>query len=112
MLLMYEFAIRLLTLGIHIAAIFNNKARHWVQGRANWREHLKSRVNGQKSKVLWLHAASLGEFEQGRPIIEAFRAQFPNWKIVLTFFSPSGYEIRKDYPPVSYTHLDVYKRQV
>lgn len=98
MLLMYEFAIRLLTLGIHIAAIFNIKARLWVQGRANWREHLKSRVNGQKSKVLWLHAASLGEFEQGRPIIEAFRAQFPNWKIVLTFFSPSGYEIRKDYP--------------
>jgi len=98
MLLMYEFAIRLLTLGIQIAAIFNLKARHWVQGRANWREHLKSKVNGQKSKVLWLHAASLGEFEQGRPIIEAFRAQFPNWKVVLTFFSPSGYEIRKDYP--------------
>jgi len=98
MLLMYEIAIRLFTLGIHLVAIFNVKARQWVQGRSNWRKELKSKVKPQKSKVLWLHVASLGEFEQGRPIIEAFREQFPNWKIVMTFFSPSGYEVRKDYP--------------
>ncbi|MBC7774605.1 MAG: 3-deoxy-D-manno-octulosonic acid transferase, partial [Phycisphaerae bacterium] len=117
MLLMYEFAIRLFTLGIQMAAIFNTKARLWVQGRKDWRQKSKvksqkstvngqrstvngqkSKVNGQKSKVLWLHAASLGEFEQGRPVIEAFRERFPDWKIVLTFFSPSGYEVRKNYP--------------
>jgi 3-deoxy-D-manno-octulosonic-acid transferase len=51
----------------------------------------------KKAKRLWIHAASLGEFEQGRPVIEAFRQQFPDWQIVLTFFSPSGYEIRKNY---------------
>ncbi|MDO8368886.1 MAG: glycosyltransferase N-terminal domain-containing protein [Saprospiraceae bacterium] len=112
MLLMYEFVIRLFMLGIHIAAKFNAKAQLWVQGRRNWRAQLKSTLNGpqstvnsqqstvnsQQSSVLWLHAASLGEFEQGRPVMEAFRAQFPDWKIVLTFFSPSGYEVRKDYP--------------
>ncbi len=54
--------------------------------------------SGVGSKTLWLHAASLGEFEQGRPVIEAFREQFPGWRIVLTFFSPSGFEVRKNYP--------------
>ncbi len=100
-MLLYNLAIRLLVCWIHVAALFNAKARYWVQGRKNWRKRfavVPFIVHRSSFKVLWLHAASLGEFEQGRPIIEAFRAQFPHWKIVLTFFSPSGYEIRKDYP--------------
>ena len=88
-------------LAVRIAAGFNSKARLWVEGRKQWREQL-ARVPFIAArgthKVFWLHAASLGEFEQGRPIIEAFRERFPEWKIVLTFFSPSGFEVRKDYP--------------
>jgi 3-deoxy-D-manno-octulosonic-acid transferase len=104
LMLLYEIGIRLFVLGIRVAAFFNAKARKWVEGRRHWRErHLAALApipNPQSpiSKTLWLHAASLGEFEQGRPVIEAFREQFPEWRIVLTFFSPSGYEIRKDYP--------------
>jgi len=99
---LYEIGIRLFVLGVRIAAFFNEKAKKWVEGRKNWREKYRSALttNNQQptTKTLWLHAASLGEFEQGRPVIEAFRERFPGWKIVLTFFSPSGYEIRKNYP--------------
>ncbi|MFN0037507.1 MAG: 3-deoxy-D-manno-octulosonic acid transferase, partial [Saprospiraceae bacterium] len=101
MLLIYDLAIRLLTFGIHVAALFNPKARLWVNGRKDWRERYAAEpfiVHRSSFKVLWVHAASLGEFEQGRPVMEAFRERFPDWKIVLTFFSPSGYEVRKDYP--------------
>lgn len=100
----YDCTIQVLVLAIRVAALFNAKARLWVNGRRNWRTHLSSTFHRPSSTVhrpsstLWIHAASLGEFEQGRPIIEAFRARFPDWKIVLTFFSPSGYEVRKDYP--------------
>lgn len=103
MLLIYDFFIRLYTFGIHIAALFNPKARLWVKGREPstvYRE--PSTVSRPPSPVLWVHAASLGEFEQGRPVMEAFREKYPDWKIVLTFFSPSGYEVRKDYP-----HADI-----
>jgi 3-deoxy-D-manno-octulosonic-acid transferase len=113
MLLIYDFAIRLFTFGIHIAALFNPKARLWVKGREPSTVHREpytvhrepftvnrapSTVPRPPAPVLWVHAASLGEFEQGRPVIEAFREKYPDWKIVLTFFSPSGYEVRKDYP--------------
>ncbi|MFN0173986.1 MAG: 3-deoxy-D-manno-octulosonic acid transferase [Saprospiraceae bacterium] len=100
-MLLYNLAIRFFVSCIKFAALFNLKAQLWVKGRQNWRKRfavVPFIVHRSSFKVLWLHAASLGEFEQGRPIIEAFRTQFPNWKIVLTFFSPSGYEIRKDYP--------------
>lgn len=98
MLVIYDLAIRLYTLGIHIAALFNPKARLWVQGRAKpVVPQEPSTVPRPPSTVLWVHAASLGEFEQGRPVIEAFRETYPDWKIVLTFFSPSGFEVRKHY---------------
>lgn len=97
--LIYDLAIRLLIAGIHAASYFIPKAKLWVQGRDQWRKKLHSWIDqGSSSKVLWVHAASLGEFEQGRPVIETFREQYPDWKIVLSFFSPSGYEVRKDYP--------------
>jgi len=81
---------------IRIAALFNEKARKWVHGRKNWQTILSENIQKDKQYV-WFHASSLGEFEQGRPVIEAFRAKYPDYKIVLTFFSPSGYEVRKNY---------------
>lgn len=105
---MYTFFIYLYCFAIWLAAPFNGKARQWVRGRRNWRERYRQAFQS-KGKVLWVHAASLGEFEQGRPVMEAFRQQHPDWQLVLTFFSPSGYEIRKNYPTadfVCYLPLD------
>ncbi len=93
----YDFGIRLFAWGLQLAALVHPKARLWVAGRRHWRSHYPASFK-KKGLVLWVHAASLGEFEQGRPVIEAFRPVFPDWQIVLTFFSPSGYEIRKNYP--------------
>jgi 3-deoxy-D-manno-octulosonic-acid transferase len=100
MLLVYHLLIYGYLAIINIAALFHPKARLWVEGRKNWRNRLQTAVTAWEGtpKVCWFHAASLGEFEQGRPVIEAFRSENPEWKIVLTFFSPSGYEIRKNYP--------------
>ena len=90
-------------------ALFNKKISFFLNGRKETFQKLQS-IN-KKDKVIWIHVASLGEFEQGRPIIEAIKKdeKFNNHKIVLTFFSPSGYEIRKDYPladVVCYLPLD------
>lgn len=95
--MLYELAIRFFTLGIRLAALFNAKARVWITGRRQWRKRYRADFQ-PTAKVLWVHAASLGEFEQGRPVIETFRERFPDWQVVLSFFSPSGYEIRKNYP--------------
>jgi len=83
--------------GIRLAALWNPKARLWVAGRKDF-PSLKS---SQKNNV-WIHCASVGEFEQGRPLIEAIRKQYPACCIILTFFSPSGYEVRKDYNGADY----------
>ncbi len=105
---LYEIGIWLFVLGVQAAAFFNPKAKKWIEGRRNWRTKLNQQrtTNNEQptTKTLWLHAASLGEFEQGRPVIEAFREQFPDWRVVLTFFSPSGYEIRKDYPHADFVY--------
>ncbi len=79
-----------------VTSIFSNKARRWVRGRRGWRGRLSS-FNRGEGKVAWVHCASLGEFEQGRPVIEKIKSEHPEWKVVITFFSPSGYEVRKDY---------------
>jgi 3-deoxy-D-manno-octulosonic-acid transferase len=108
MLLLYSLAIRLYALGITIAAPFNRKARLWKNGRRRWRENLKQHIPDNHS-IVWFHCASLGEFEQGRPIIEAIRETAPDDFILITFFSPSGYEIRKNTPlanHVCYLPLD------
>jgi len=76
---------------------FNTKAGLWINGQKNWYEQLKKKVSSG-DKYIWIHCASLGEFEQGRPVIEAIKKERPEYKIILTFFSPSGYEIRKSYP--------------
>jgi len=97
-LFFYNIFIILFKTGAHIAALFNAKAKKWIYGRNRIWQTLESEVGNQESKVIWIHCASLGEFEQGRPVIEKLRAQAPRYKILLTFFSPSGYEIRKNYP--------------
>ncbi len=90
----YTLAIRAYALAVRIAALFGNaKARLWVKGRKGMPE-----TTTDDTPWIWFHAASLGEFEQGRPLIEAIKKTHPEVKISLTFFSPSGYEIRKDYP--------------
>lgn len=97
MTLFYKAGIFIYSLLIRIFSVFNEKAKLFVKGRKNWKENLSSKIDG-KSKYIWFHCSSLGEFEQGRPVIEECKSQFPEYKIVLTFFSPSGFEIRKNYP--------------
>jgi 3-deoxy-D-manno-octulosonic-acid transferase len=80
-----------------LAALFNPKANDFVKGRKNIFRKLEEQFSKNNAPVIWIHCASLGEFEQGRPLIEAFKNEKPNHKILLTFFSPSGYEVRKNY---------------
>ena len=87
---------------LYLAAPFNPKARQWVDGRRDWVTHLTRKLAGNTAPIAWFHAASLGEFEQGRPVMEAYRTQYPTHKILLTFFSPSGYEVRKTYAGADY----------
>ena len=92
---MYSLGIYLMALGVRVAALFKEKLRKMVQGhRATWQ---MLRALGGKDTYVWFHAASLGEFEQGRPLMERLRREHPEKKILLTFFSPSGYEVRKNY---------------
>jgi len=113
MTLIYKAVIFLYSVIIHVFSIFNEKARLFVRGRKNWEENLSQKID-RNAKYIWFHCASLGEFEQGRPVIEELKEQFPKYKIVLTFFSPSGYEIRKNYAladVVAYLPMDT-KRNV
>ena len=110
MLILFTIGVILYSLGVRVAALLGNaKARQWVEGRRKQKpvDRLKSLFHRRKDtepverptdQWIWFHAASLGEFEQGRPVIEAIKMEFPQYKILLSFFSPSGYEIRKDYP--------------
>lgn len=100
-MLLYNISTQLYFLFIRLASIFNSKAKLWVQGRKNWQILLQNKVNAisnyQNRKKIWIHVASLGEFEQGRPVLESIRKKYPHACIILTFFSPSGYEVRKNY---------------
>ncbi len=96
----YDWGIAAYQAVIHLAAWFLPKARLWVQGRKGWEPRLQqalAKANPGGQPRIWIHCASLGEFEQGRPVIEALRHQYPKAFILLSFFSPSGYVIRKDY---------------
>ena len=100
-LFLYNLGIRVYYLAILITSPFNRKARLWVNGRKGLFEHIRSKLEPGIS-VIWFHCSSLGEFEQGRPVIEKIRDIFPGRKILLTFYSPSGYEIRKNYSGADY----------
>ena len=104
----YQVGIFLYSSFLQLISVFNEKARLFVRGRKNWEEILTQKIDPD-AKYVWFHCASLGEFEQGRPVIEELKLQLQDYKIVLTFFSPSGYEIRKNYPladVVAYLPMD------
>ena len=92
--LLYNISIWIYFVAIHISALFNRKAKQWINGRKDLFKKLKQ-INSNNN-IVWFHCASLGEYEQGRPIIESYKIKYPEHKILLTFFSPSGYEIRKN----------------
>lgn len=94
--MLYNFSIYLYRIAILLVSPFNLKARQWISGRKDLLSRLREAVHGEDN-LIWFHAASLGEFEQGRPLMEALKKSHPEYKILLTFFSPSGYEIRKNY---------------
>lgn len=107
----YAIAIRLYGFGILAASFFNSKAKQWITGRKGQWERIKANLPANEHKV-WFHCSSLGEFEQGRPVIEEYKKRVPNAFIVLTFFSPSGFEVRKNYEyadVVLYLPLDLKK---
>ncbi|MCF0206794.1 MAG: 3-deoxy-D-manno-octulosonic acid transferase [Bacteroidales bacterium] len=90
----YFLCVKVYFLAIRLASPFNKKAKFMVDGRRDWENQLRKKVQPNE-KYVWFHAASLGEFEQGRPLIERYKSE--GKKILLTFFSPSGYNVRKDY---------------
>ncbi|MDX9726846.1 MAG: glycosyltransferase N-terminal domain-containing protein [Bacteroidales bacterium] len=96
MIHLYNIGILIYTLAVRLASPFSEKARLWIRGRKGWEQVLKAGVD-PSGVNLWFHCASLGEFEQGRPVMEELKKKRPECKIILTFFSPSGYEIRKKY---------------
>ncbi len=93
---MYNIIMYAIQLGVAIASLFNEKVRKMWRGEREAFRILKEQVD-PNAQYVWFHAASLGEFEQGRPIIERLRKEYPEYKILLTFYSPSGYEVRKNY---------------
>lgn len=97
--LLYSGFIFLYVFFIRIASLFNQKAEKWIRGRKDLFMLMKAAMKkeGKKKPTAWFHCASLGEFEQGRPVIEAFRKKFPEYRILVTFFSPSGYDVRYKY---------------
>ncbi len=107
----YNITVNIAGIILKIVAIYNKKIELFIKGREDVFSKLKESFTS-KDKILWFHCASLGEFEQGRPIIEKCRKEFHDYKILITFFSPSGYEIRKNYAIadlVTYLPLDTEK---
>ena len=97
MKLLYNIFIQLYSFAAKLISFSNPKATLWLDGRKDILNKLDAAFKGNQSKVIWMHCASLGEFEQGRPIVEKLKLQTPNAKFLITFFSPSGYEIQKNY---------------
>lgn len=98
---LYSLGIHIYLLFIRLAALFHPKAKLWWEGRINWEARLNEALAEKRKPnqtTIWVHSASLGEFEQGRPLMESIKKEHPDVFILLTFFSPSGYEIRKNYP--------------
>ncbi len=111
MLWLYNIGIQLFGLIVRIFSLFNKKALLFIEGRDNIFDKIQTSLDSGK-KHIWFHFASLGEFEQGRPVLEKIKQQYPTKSIVITFFSPSGYEVRKNYPlaeAVFYLPIDTAK---
>lgn len=101
MVFLYSLGLRFYYLLILLASLFNNKARLWIKGRKGIFDKIQKQVKSENN-LFWFHTSSLGEFEQGRPLIEALKNKNNSIKILLTFFSPSGYENRKNYKTADY----------
>jgi 3-deoxy-D-manno-octulosonic-acid transferase len=99
---LYNLAIGFLRVLYWVVSFFNSKAALFINGRKNIFKNIKSALLENTDPIIWVHCASLGEFEQGRPVMEKLKNEFPKHKIMLTFFSPSGYEIRKKYNKADY----------
>ncbi len=95
----YSIFLKLYSIGISIASLWNDKARLWIKGRKRFPA---IEFSDEKKDIIWMHCASFGEFEQGRPLIEEIRKQYPHYNILITFFSPSGYEIVKKFKVADY----------
>jgi 3-deoxy-D-manno-octulosonic-acid transferase len=102
LLFLYNIGLGLYGLLLRLLAPFVPKAAAWVAGRRDLLAHIRHTLSTDSAPRVWFHCASLGEFEQGRPLLEAYRKAHPSTKLVLTFFSPSGYEIRKNWPGADY----------
>jgi 3-deoxy-D-manno-octulosonic-acid transferase len=100
--LIYRLAIGLYALAVRFASLFNKKAGLFISGRKGLLSKIRYALIDERRPRIWMHCASLGEFEQGRPVLEQLRKDHPGSAIVLTFFSPSGYEVRKDYKGADY----------
>lgn len=101
MKLLYDICIAVYAALIRLVSPFNRKARLWHEGRCGMLDRMRSAI-GDAENIVWVHVASLGDFEQGRPLVDKIKADYPDYKILLTFFSPSGYEMRKNYPNADY----------
>lgn len=94
---LYQISLFFYSLLVKIASLFNHKAKLWINGRKNSFAYLKTHLQ-PNDEIIWFHCASLGEFEQGKPLMEKIKQSYPHQKIIVTFFSPSGYEHRKKTP--------------
>ncbi len=101
-LFLYKIFLVLYPLTARLISPVNSKARKWIRGRRKIFEKIGDALSHDNSPRIWFHAASLGEFEQGRPLMEMMRKKFPQYKLVLTFFSPSGYQYQKNYKGADY----------
>lgn len=108
MIFIYNLFIYIYAFAVRLASLWNPKAKAWVSGRKDWHHQLRQAI-ATDDKVLWIHCSSAGEFEQGKPVIEALKHQYSSYKIVLSFFSPSGFTVAKNYPfadVITYLPLD------
>lgn len=102
--LLYDIGLKVYQAALVLASPLNRKAKLMRQGRRQQFARLQQALQHRQGPLVWFHCASLGEFEQGRPVLEAFRREFPAYQVLLTFFSPSGYEVRKNYSGAEYIH--------
>jgi 3-deoxy-D-manno-octulosonic-acid transferase len=101
LLLLYNFTVQLYFIAVRIAALWNKKAEEWVTGRKNLFASLQQKITAT-DKIIWMHCSSAGEFEQGKPLIEKLKSLYPHHKILISFFSPSGYNVA-----TNYKHADI-----
>lgn len=102
MLFLYRIFIGIYPIAARILGFVNPKAKQWHSGRKEILTQIAAALTSNTKPIIWMHCASLGEFEQGRPVLEGLQMQYPNYSILLTFFSPSGYEVHKNYAGADY----------